>query len=116
MRISLIVPYVPYLILCLPKLNLYIVINLSFLSFSPDIMWDELHGRSGSIQAALNLELATDSIHQLNIKAEGLNGQLPNLDLINTVVRLCRRETVAPALQKRVRLLFHIILVQTEDV
>lgn len=70
--------------------------------YNEHIMWDELHGRSGSIQAALNLELATDSIHQLNIKAEGLNGQLPNLDLINTVVRLCRRETVAPALQKRV--------------
>ena len=67
-----------------------------------DISPGELLGRSGSLQAAINLELGTETIHRVNIKLEGLNGQLPNLDLINTVVRLCRREGVPVTLQKRV--------------
>ncbi len=70
-----------------------------------DIRAGELESRSGSIQAALNLEIAGDSVHRFNIKLEGLNGQLPNLDLVNTVSRLCRREGIPPALHKRVRIL-----------
>ena len=67
-----------------------------------DIEAGELHGRSGSIQAAVNLEIAHDSISKFNVKLEGLNGQLPNLDLVNTVVRLCQREKIVPSLHKRV--------------
>ncbi len=63
----------------------------------------ELGGRSGSIQAALNLEIAGDTVHRFNMKLEGLNGQLPNLDLVNTIARLCRREGIPPTLHKRVR-------------
>ncbi|PVD20704.1 hypothetical protein C0Q70_18863 [Pomacea canaliculata] len=55
---------------------------------------DELPGRSGAIQAAINLEIPRDKIQYVNIKIEGLNGQLPNLDLFNLAVRLCRREQV----------------------
>ncbi|GAB1606510.1 glycosylphosphatidylinositol anchor attachment 1 protein-like [Argonauta hians] len=54
----------------------------------PGTLW----GRSGSIQAALNLEIPLNKVAYYNIKMEGLNGQLPNLDLVNLVVRLCRRE------------------------
>uniref|UniRef100_A0A0L8HK50 Glycosylphosphatidylinositol anchor attachment 1 protein n=1 Tax=Octopus bimaculoides TaxID=37653 RepID=A0A0L8HK50_OCTBM len=54
----------------------------------PGTLW----GRSGSIQAALNLEIPLEKVAYYNIKMEGLNGQLPNLDLVNLVVRLCRRE------------------------
>jgi len=52
----------------------------------------ELPARAGSIQAAINLELATPSPTHLNVKVLGMNGQLPNLDLVNLVNRLCLRE------------------------
>ncbi|KAG6449658.1 hypothetical protein O3G_MSEX006165 [Manduca sexta] len=48
-----------------------------------------LKGRSGSIQAAINLELHTPQIKYIEVKVEGLNGQLPNLDLVNLVHKLC---------------------------
>ena len=67
-----------------------------------DITPEELPGRSGSIQAALNLELGTDAVNRINVKLEGLNGQLPNLDLVNTVNRLCKKERIASTIQKRV--------------
>ena len=69
-----------------------------------DIIPGELPGRSGAIQAAINLELGTDQISRVNVKLEGLNGQLPNLDLVNTVVRLCKKENIPTTLQKRVSL------------
>ncbi|EGG19202.1 hypothetical protein DFA_02450 [Cavenderia fasciculata] len=46
--------------------------------------------RAGQIQAALNLIINNND--KLNILAEGSNGQLPNLDLINTIVRLVQKE------------------------
>lgn len=61
----------------------------------------ELMGRSGQIQAALNLEIPHGNIQKYNIKIEGLNGQLPNLDFFNLVVRLCKREGVEATLHKQ---------------
>lgn len=76
-----------------------------------DIMADDLKGRGGSIQAAINLEIANEKNTHLNIKIEGLNGQLPNLDLVNLVVKLCRREGIRPTLHKRVNIQsFHVRL------
>lgn len=49
---------------------------------------------SGPIQAALNLELHSTKMSRLEVKIEGLNGQLPNLDLFNVVVELATRESV----------------------
>jgi len=66
------------------------------------ILPGELHGRSGSIQAAINMELGVDILSKINVKPEGLNGQLPNLDLINTVAKLCRREGISVSLQNNV--------------
>ena len=59
-----------------------------------DIIPGELPGRSGPIQAALNLEIPEGNIKYFNVKIEGLNGQLPNLDLVNLVVKLCHRSGV----------------------
>ena len=52
----------------------------------------DLPARAGSIQAAINLELSSEFPTHINFKIEGLNGQLPNLDLINLVDRLVSRE------------------------
>ena len=76
--------------------------NINVLYY-PDIYSGELPGRSGAIQAAINLEIGMERISRLNIKLEGINGQLPNLDLVNTAVRLCKKERIAATLQKRVR-------------
>ncbi|XP_054164940.1 glycosylphosphatidylinositol anchor attachment 1 protein-like [Oppia nitens] len=55
-----------------------------------------LDSRSGAIQAAINLEIHSHIFSNLDIKIEGLNGQLPNLDLFNVAVELCTRESVSP--------------------
>ncbi len=64
--------------------------------------YGDLEARGGSIQAAINLELgdATKTTH-LNVKVEGLNGQLPNLDLVNLINRLCYREGIPQLFQGR---------------
>uniref|UniRef100_A0A0B7B3S5 Uncharacterized protein n=1 Tax=Arion vulgaris TaxID=1028688 RepID=A0A0B7B3S5_9EUPU len=62
------------------------------------IVTNGLEGRSGQIQAAINFELPLENVQYYNIKLEGLNGQLPNLDLVNLVVRLCRRERARVAI------------------
>ncbi len=51
---------------------------------------ENLKKRGGSIQAALNLELADLNIDSLSIKIEGENGKLPNLDLFNTIIKICK--------------------------
>ena len=53
-----------------------------------------LVSRGGPIQAAVNLELFSDRISHIDVKIEGLNGQLPNLDLVNLVHMLCNKEGV----------------------
>ncbi|XP_045476144.1 glycosylphosphatidylinositol anchor attachment 1 protein [Harmonia axyridis] len=54
----------------------------------------DLEGRAGSIQAAINLELHSVKIAHIDIKIDGLNGQLPNLDLFNLVTKICTKEGV----------------------
>ncbi|ESO90988.1 hypothetical protein LOTGIDRAFT_191474 [Lottia gigantea] len=66
------------------------------------IISEDLPGRSGPIQAAINLEIPGEAVTSYNIKLEGLNGQLPNLDLCNLVVRLCRKERAKVTLNKQV--------------
>jgi len=58
-----------------------------------------LAGRAGSIQAAVNLEIGVPDITHLNVKVEGLNGQLPNLDLVNLVNRLAMQQGIHPMYQ-----------------
>lgn len=51
-----------------------------------------LDATAGSIQAAINLEIQNYDIDYIDVKIEGLNGQLPNLDLVNLVQRLTLKE------------------------
>ena len=60
-----------------------------------------LQARSGQIQAAINLELNIRLSSRLDIKIEGFNGQLPNLDLFNVAVELATRESVTPTFHGR---------------
>lgn len=53
-----------------------------------------LDARAGSIQAAINLELSAFDLDHINVKIEGLNGQLPNLDLVNLIQRLAMKEGI----------------------
>ncbi|KAM4907962.1 glycosylphosphatidylinositol anchor attachment 1 protein [Sylvia borin] len=50
-----------------------------------------LPGRAGAIQAALALELSTDVVTSVDVAVEGLNGQLPNLDLLNLFHSFCQK-------------------------
>ena len=67
-----------------------------------DISSAPLEGHSGSIQAALNLEFPHEKVNFFEIAIEGINGQLPNLDLVNTVFRMCRKEYVPVSLHTEV--------------
>ncbi|XP_077983005.1 GPI-anchor transamidase component GPAA1-like [Glandiceps talaboti] len=58
-----------------------------------------MHGRSGAILGAINLEVGSTTVSHIDIRMEGLNGQLPNLDLINLAVRLCRKERMVVMVQ-----------------
>ncbi|VDD81652.1 unnamed protein product [Mesocestoides corti] len=58
---------------------------------SPLIRGAKLVGRSGSIQAGINIELPTLGLARLDVSFQGINGELPNLDLINTVVRIAKK-------------------------
>lgn len=51
-----------------------------------------LDARAGSIQAAINLELQSFDLNHIDVKIEGLNGQLPNLDIVNLVQRIAAKE------------------------
>ncbi|TRZ09744.1 hypothetical protein HGM15179_017354 [Zosterops borbonicus] len=56
-----------------------------------DISSGGLPGRAGAIQAALALELSTDVVTSVDVAVEGLNGQLPNLDLLNLFHSFCQK-------------------------
>uniref|UniRef100_A0A8D2PET9 Glycosylphosphatidylinositol anchor attachment 1 n=1 Tax=Zosterops lateralis melanops TaxID=1220523 RepID=A0A8D2PET9_ZOSLA len=56
-----------------------------------DISSGGLPGRAGAIQAALALELSTDVVTSMDVAVEGLNGQLPNLDLLNLFHSFCQK-------------------------
>lgn len=62
-----------------------------------------LEDRAGSIQAAINLELQSFDTEFVDIKIEGLNGQLPNLDLVNLVQRIALKEGIPCGHQKTSR-------------
>lgn len=54
-----------------------------------------LSGKAGNIIAAINFEIQDFDIDFNNLKIEGLNGQLPNLDLHNLVVKLSHKQGIA---------------------
>ncbi|KAF1786505.1 GPI transamidase component Gaa1 [Phytophthora cactorum] len=58
--------------------------------------------RAGVIRAAVNLETLYDSRHvdSVGIYTAGMNGQLPNLDLVNTAVRAFRQHQIPTILDR----------------
>ncbi|KYN22789.1 PREDICTED: glycosylphosphatidylinositol anchor attachment 1 protein [Trachymyrmex cornetzi] len=61
----------------------------------------DLSGRAGSIQAAINLEFHAMKITSIDVKVEGLNGQLPNLDLFNLAQNMIAKEGIQQSFQRR---------------
>lgn len=59
-------------------------------------------GRAGAIQAALSLELSSDVITSFDVAVEGLNGQLPNLDLVNLFYSFCQKNGLLCTIQGKV--------------
>ncbi|KAM8838895.1 glycosylphosphatidylinositol anchor attachment 1 protein [Synchiropus picturatus] len=65
--------------------------------------WSPLQGRGGSIQAAVCLELSSDVVTSLDVVLEGLNGQLPNLDLTNLFHAFCQKIGVGCTIQGKLQ-------------
>lgn len=53
------------------------------------------------------MELHAEKIGYIDVKIEGLNGQLPNLDLVNLVHRMCSKEGIRHTFKNRVSI--HIL-------
>ncbi|KAG2458358.1 GPAA1 protein, partial [Polypterus senegalus] len=66
-------------------LEAYHDVNMTGIQSSP------MQGRAGAIQAAVSLELSSDVITSFDVVVEGLNGQLPNLDLVNLFYAFCQK-------------------------
>ena len=62
-----------------------------------------LYGKAGNIIAAINFEIQDFDVDFNNLKIEGLNGQLPNLDLHNLVVKLSQKNGIATGYKMKVR-------------
>uniref|UniRef100_A0A8C3YN00 GPI-anchor transamidase component GPAA1 n=1 Tax=Catagonus wagneri TaxID=51154 RepID=A0A8C3YN00_9CETA len=62
-----------------------------------------LQGRAGAIQVAVALELSSDVVTSLDVAVEGLNGQLPNLDLLNLFQTFCQKGGLLCTLQGRLQ-------------
>ncbi|NXG56859.1 GPAA1 protein, partial [Hemiprocne comata] len=58
-----------------------------------------LLGRAGAIQAAVSLELSSDVVTSIDVAVEGLNGQLPNLDLLNLFHAFCQKNGLLCTIQ-----------------
>ena len=57
-----------------------------------------LDAHAGSIQAGVALEFPEEKFFSIDIRRNGINGQLPNLDLINTLVQLCDKNSISTSL------------------
>ncbi|KAG7170509.1 Glycosylphosphatidylinositol anchor attachment 1 protein-like [Homarus americanus] len=69
-----------------------------------------------AVVAAINLELHSSHVSHIDVKVEGLNGQLPNLDLVNLIHRLCQRENVHHTFKNRLQTLLAMVASQASGV
>ncbi|KAM9573719.1 glycosylphosphatidylinositol anchor attachment 1 protein [Guaruba guarouba] len=60
-------------------------------------------GRAGAIQAAISLELSSDVVTSIDVAVEGLNGQLPNLDLLNLFNAFCQKNGLLCTIQGKLQ-------------
>ncbi|XP_069587930.1 glycosylphosphatidylinositol anchor attachment 1 protein-like [Ranitomeya imitator] len=58
-------------------------------------------GRAGAIQAALSPEICSDVITSFDVVVERLNGQLPNLDMVNLFLAFCQKNQLLCTIQAR---------------
>ena len=65
--------------------------------------WSGAVGRAGAIQAAVALELSSDVVTSVDVAAEGLNGQLPNMDLLSLFHACCQKGGLLCTIQGKVR-------------
>lgn len=72
------------------------------LIFILDVKAERLPARAGLIQAAINLELSGMSFGGIDVLIEGINGLLPNLDLVNLVHKLARENGIRSTIHHRV--------------
>lgn len=66
--------------------------------YNSDPRSSPLNAHAGSIQAGLALEFPYEKFYSIDLRHNGINGQLPNLDLINTLVHLCDKYSIATSL------------------
>lgn len=81
-----------------------------YISFYADIEAGSVEGRGGLLQAAINLEFEALRFGGISVLTEGLNGQLPNLDLVNVINKLIRDANIPPAIHGRVGILARYIV------
>ncbi|XP_068789727.1 glycosylphosphatidylinositol anchor attachment 1 protein [Struthio camelus] len=60
-------------------------------------------GRAGAIQAAVSLELSSEVVTSFDVAVEGLNGQLPNLDLVNLFYAFCQKNGLLCTIQGKLQ-------------
>lgn len=70
-------------------------------STSDYIISEKLKSSSGLIQGVINLEISHERFSHIDVKIEGLHGQLPNLDLFNLAIELSNREQVPTSFHSR---------------
>ncbi|VDL61955.1 unnamed protein product [Hymenolepis diminuta] len=71
------------------------------------VQGSKLDGRSGSLQAGIVLEFPSLNLARLDLSYQGINGELPNLDLINTVTRLARKHSIPLSLHGQLQGFIH---------
>ena len=62
----------------------------------------DLTGHAGKIQAALVINFNHESFRGVDVQFEGINGLLPNLDLLHVVFHVTRMEGVLAKLNNQV--------------
>lgn len=68
-----------------------------------DIKSSVMMGRAGAIQAAISLEISSDVITSFDVVVEGLNGQLPNLDMVNLFLAFCQKNQLLCTIQGKLQ-------------
>ena len=74
--------------------------NQSFLILG--VVASDLPGHAGKIQAALVIDFNHESFRGVDVQFEGINGLLPNLDLLHVVFHVTRTERVLAKLNNQV--------------
>lgn len=83
--------------------SLFAHVDHSLLGCLSDIKPGRIMARAGLLQAAINVEFDSLKFSAIDVLTQGINGNLPNLDLVNVVHRLAREERIDSRVSNRVR-------------